>query len=1092
MNRPTAIRCFGFLLFACAVASTAALAQRDSEDSESNRRLPELSGVVVEAVVEGFAAHKAGLQAGDTLLRWQRAASPPANPEPADGAIDSPFDLVEVEMEQAPRGALTLSGTREGRRLLVSLSPGKWKVEARPRLAESELELYQRAQALIVEGELAQGLSLWRRMVSGDGEGGDPYKAVWLLLALAKTAGASGDWATVERAFEDAQRRAMAIADSSLLAIVMDANARSFEDRSELDRAFTAYQDVFEFRRHLSSQSLGIAKSLLDLGIVSWLRGDLAPAEDFFQRSLEIRRALAPGGLDVAASLNNLGLVAWNRSDLSAATDYFREALTIQEKLDPQGIGFAAALNNLGLVAWDRGDFATAASHLRGAVDIKERLVPDSLDLALSLHNLGSVSWGRGDLAGADFFHHRAVSIQEKLAPNGLAITESLNSLGFTARNRGEFAAAETYYRRALAILEQAAPRSLGVTRSLNNLGEVSLDLRDFARAEQYLRRALVIGEEIAPWSGVTADTRFLLGERALARADLRDARVQYERALAIRRKRARGSSDEAECCHRLATVHRRRGQNDQAVAFYTCAVDALDAQKGRLGGSDENRLGYGDRHADIYRDAIDFFVEIGNPEEAFFLLERFRARELVALLAARDLVFSSDLPEELERRRRATNRDYDRAFEGSMSLSVDAGLEEENRAREELAQVRRRQDEIRAEIRAASPRLANLQDPQPLNLEATQGVLDPGTLLLSFSIGAERSLLFAVGPEPGEMQVYSLSIDEAALREEVERFRELLRRGSVDPRPERILLRARRLSDQLLAPATTQIGRAERLLIVADGPLHSLPFAALSAPDAKVNHRFLIESIPVYVAASATVFSMLKKTRRPGGTVRLAAFGDPQYSASALRAEDSASRLRAASSKGFALTPLPATRGEVESLQSLFPEASQIYLGAQATEARAKAVGEKITHLHIASHGLLNDRFPLDSAIAFTAPQASWESDDNGLLQAWEIFEQVRIDADLVTLSACETGLGKVFGGEGLLGLVRAFHYAGARSVLASLWTVSDTSTGELMKRFYAYLKAGQSKVDALRSAQLDLLRGTSFPHPFHWAGFALAGDWR
>lgn len=111
---------------------------------------------------------------------------------------------------------------------------------------------------------------------------------------------------------------------------------------------------------------------------------------------------------------------------------------------------------------------------------------------------------------------------------------------------------------------------------------------------------------------------------------------------------------------------------------------------------------------------------------------------------------------------------------------------------------------------------------------------------------------------------------------------------------------------------------------------------------------------------------------------------------------------------------------------------------------------------------------------------------------KAWEIIEQVRIDADLVTLSACDTGRGKVFAGEGLLGLVRAFQYAGVRSVLASLWSVSDHSTAELMRRFNRYLKEGRSKAEALRSAQLDLLRDPAFSHPFHWAGFELNGDWR
>ena len=113
-------------------------------------------------------------------------------------------------------------------------------------------------------------------------------------------------------------------------------------------------------------------------------------------------------------------------------------------------------------------------------------------------------------------------------------------------------------------------------------------------------------------------------------------------------------------------------------------------------------------------------------------------------------------------------------------------------------------------------------------------------------------------------------------------------------------------------------------------------------------------------------------------------------------------------------------------------------------------------------------------------------------MLQAWEIFERVRIDADLVTLSACESGLGKEMGGEGLIGLTRAFQYAGARSVLASLWKVEDKSTGELMKRFYGYLKAGKSKDEALRLAQIDLIHSPEYSQPVDWAAFQLNGDWK
>ena len=207
-----------------------------------------------------------------------------------------------------------------------------------------------------------------------------------------------------------------------------------------------------------------------------------------------------------------------------------------------------------------------------------------------------------------------------------------------------------------------------------------------------------------------------------------------------------------------------------------------------------------------------------------------------------------------------------------------------------------------------------------------------------------------------------------------------------------------------------------------------------------------------------------------------------------------------------WGLEPLPSTRVEVESIASLYPGAALKYLGEEATEERAMSIGKDVRYLHFAVHGLLDERFPLNSALALTIPEKPGEGQGNGLLQAWKIFEQMRVDADLVTLSACETALGEEMGGEGLVGLARAFQYAGAHSIVASLWSVSDESTAELMKRFYGYLKAGETKDEALRRAQMDLIRSasasgskpaagngkSSTAHPFHWAAFELIGDWK
>ena len=184
--------------------------------------------------------------------------------------------------------------------------------------------------------------------------------------------------------------------------------------------------------------------------------------------------------------------------------------------------------------------------------------------------------------------------------------------------------------------------------------------------------------------------------------------------------------------------------------------------------------------------------------------------------------------------------------------------------------------------------------------------------------------------------------------------------------------------------------------------------------------------------------------------------------------------------------------------------DSRRIHLGVDATETRAKATGRRVRYLHFATHGVLDPRFPLDSGLVLTRSEAAGNHSDNGFLQAWEIFESLRVDAEMVVLSACETGLGEIQGGEGLIGLTRAFHYAGARSVLSTLWRVDDEATADLIVRVYRHLRAGHSKADALRAAQLDFIRGTDgdpgiestkpgdVSAPYFWAAFQLHGDWR
>jgi len=182
-----------------------------------------------------------------------------------------------------------------------------------------------------------------------------------------------------------------------------------------------------------------------------------------------------------------------------------------------------------------------------------------------------------------------------------------------------------------------------------------------------------------------------------------------------------------------------------------------------------------------------------------------------------------------------------------------------------------------------------------------------------------------------------------------------------------------------------------------------------------------------------------------------------------------------------------------VTGIAALYPsQAAETHLAADATEEQARSIGSKARNVHFAVHGFFDERLPLNSGLALTIPEKPSEGQQNGLLQAWEIFEQMRFDADLVVLSACQTGLGRELGGEGLIGLTRAFQYAGARSIAASLWSVNDLKTAQLMLRFYKELRDGKSKDLALRAAQTELLQKPDSSHPYYWAAFSLIGDWQ
>jgi CHAT domain-containing protein/Tfp pilus assembly protein PilF len=888
--------------------------------------------------------------------------------------------------------------------------------------------------------------------------------------------------AAVERQLEDEE-----VPDDSLEAAreysALGVIARRKDD---LAAAEELYQKAYAIRARLAPESLDLASSHGDLGILAALRGDPTSAEEHFSKALELQQRLAPDSIQVAGTIINLGSQAEARSDLDTAEELFRRAIVLIERLNPDDLELARALSRLGSIEKNRGELALAEEHHRRALAIRQKLALESLEVAGSLQNLGFVAEHRGDFTAAEELLLRALGMREKLRPDSPAVAESFVNLGIIQGLKGDLAKADDYFRRAAEFYERHTPEKLGATKMSIERARIAMELGNLDLAEELYSRALARLEK--PYQGSLLISSILegMGTLSLKRGNLPQAEEFFARTLAIREKVAPDSADVGVTLNDLGQVYRQSRQLAKAADSFCRATEVFDRQRKRLGGTLEERSAFGGTTAEPYRDCLAALVDLGRPEEAFHVLERGRARSFLDLLAERDLRWMDDLPPDLALERKQADAEYDRTLAALNRLSVARDQAQIDDLLVRLRELRAHQEKIAARVRQASPRAAALQDPQPLDLPGAQSVLDSGTVLLTWSVGRNRSFLLVV-PQRGKLEVFPLEIGEQALRQRVGSLLNLLRRPDSDRSV--IFRQGRELYDLLLRPAEARIAGAKRLLVSPDGPLHTLPFAALVR-----GGRYLAEDKPVHTILSATVYAELKKSRRErlsAPHVSLAAFGDPSYPPLAPGRSPSHPDVRAAMDRGLTLTPLPSTREEVRDIAALYPQA-RAFLGAEATEERAKSVGQDARYVHFACHGLLDERFPLNSSLALTIPESPAEGQENGLLQAWEIFDGMRLDADLVTLSACDSALGQEMGGEGLLGLTRAFQYAGARSVLASLWSVSDVSTADLMKRFYGYLRKGRTNDEALRAAQTDLIQSKAFSHPYYWAAFQLTGDWR
>lgn len=671
--------------------------------------------------------------------------------------------------------------------------------------------------------------------------------------------------------------------------------------------------------------------------------------------------------------------------------------------------------------------------------------------------------------------------------------------------NLGAMEMARQHYRAALGYYEQvhaSKPESaLWVVSALGGMAESYEQLGEPQKAIELLDQAMPIAEKAA--SGV--EYRNLLSALGVSQeklGNLEAALTSENKALTLIHKAGGDPDTEWQVESRTAHIERALGNNDHALEHYQKAINAIESLRSVALNTEEGRAGVLGKSRAVYAEAADLLYETRHEGEALEMAERGRARAFLDMLAESRVGVLEEA--------KAEQGNKEAAILGRISgipkeLWNERSPEAAKKHEVDLAAAEADLEAFHVAVRLSDPRYASVHYPEPMRVSEMQSeLLDEHTALVEYLLGEKRSLAWVV-TKSGIVTVPLPARKE--IEERASAYRKILTQRVSALTLKESLGEIRQSGAQLyklvFAPVEAAVACCQTLIIVPDGALDYLPFEALVTGSGYLAEKYGMVYGPS-ASALVTVRTLNHRVAEP--PKMLVAFADPATSsASRGDAGTQTAKPKAAvergpeglgeddyTERGFSLLPLPYSREEVLSISKLFPsEERKVYLGAEAREETVK--GEKLAdfrYVHFASHGFLDETRPGRSGILLSHdPQSS----EDGILQVDEIM-RLKMNADLVTLSACSTGLGKFVNGEGVLGLTRAFFYAGARNVAVSLWNVNDSATATLMGNFYRNLNRGLPKGEAMRRAKLAMLRGSqaSWRHPYFWAAFVMEGEGR
>jgi CHAT domain-containing protein/tetratricopeptide (TPR) repeat protein len=750
---------------------------------------------------------------------------------------------------------------------------------------------------------------------------------------------------------------------------------------------------------------------------------------------------------DYGVILNNLALLYMDMSRYRQAELLFRESLqlkaTIEDRLYDNDI---TVLNNLCIALDAQGKFEVAKVYYQQLLSItKSYYGAKSEDYAISLRNAASFYVDLGELDYAKKLIHRAIQVSEN--------PERLVELARICRREGDTKAALQNYEKAILLAEkkygEKHPRK---ARIYNLQAELFLELKQFEAAESSLQNAFAANSQ-----------------SSLAR---NPKRISFE-FLDL--------EDAIETQHSFAKLYQEKKQYKEAE-FFIQSVLALHQKIRTSLNLESDKYHLQQQQLQLTEDAIEIALAQGDDLQAFTYAELNKAAILKDAFQ-----FAQALPSD----RLQEKRQLEKQYQLHKAAYIQADSSKQKQLLSQLNQTEAKLRQLEKELEIDFPHIYQKDSFSiTFDLKKLQTSLEQETVLLEYFIGQNNCYLFVINQK--ELECIPLKVKPKDLKKHIIKYHNQLSNFiEIVSKPalayDRLTQDAHWLYKELITPAASTLKQHTHYLIVPDAGLAQIPFSSFirhlpKEQKAYADLDFLVKKVNLSYSYSAQF--LLNPTNTKKATASMLAI------AAAYEGPQEANPL--AVRGGFSiedrqkLRPLPSAVAEVEFLANSFE--GDFLKGLSSTEAHFKKHAKDYQFIHLAMHGIVDLEQPILSGLVFSDSRDSLEDD---FLQAYEIAA-MELNADLVVLSACETGHGQLAKGEGIRSLARSFMRAGAASLLVSLWQVNDRVSAELMEEFYVNLRAGQSKALALRNAQLEFLKNNegNSTHPAFWSSYVLLGD--